>query len=178
LEGVVSSIKSQSNYSNSKGGPNKKGETSSTVVFGGLAVLALVAAAFFAFDLAGPSQAEIAAMVEADVVATQSAAEAVAATEEAAAIAISEAEKCYITPLAQYSNVGVRKSPEVTDKNLIQVLYRGDQIQAIGHNGRTTNVDRWWLVDLGDEEYAWVNSSVVEEITEHSCALLEKVPGS
>jgi hypothetical protein len=31
---------------------------------------------------------------------------------------------------------------------------------------------------LGDEEYAWVNSSVVEEITEYSCALLEKVPGS
>ena len=89
-----------------------------------------------------------------------------------------EAEICTITPLEQYSNVGVRKSPEVTDTNLIRALYRGDELQAIGHNGRTVNVDRWWLVDLGDEEYAWVNSSVVEEITEFSCALLEQVPGS
>lgn len=155
---------------------NKKGETSSTTVFVGLGILALLAAAFFAFDLSGPSQgdaiaeADLAGTVEADVAATVEAAENTAATAEATA--------CYITPLEQYSSVGVRKSPGVAETNLIRALYRGDQLQAIGHNGRTANVDRWWLVDLGDEEYAWVNSSVVEEVTEFSCALLEQVPGS
>ncbi len=149
---------------------NKKGETSSTTVFIGLGILALLAAAFFAFDLPGPSQADVEATVAADVAATTDA--------ETAAAATAEAEICTITPLEQYSNVGVRKSPEVTETNLIRALYRGDELQAIGHNGHTANVDRWWLVDLGDEEYAWVHSSVVEEITEFSCAQLEQVPGS
>ena len=153
---------------------NKKEETSSTTVFVGLGILGLLAAAFFAFDLSGPSPADVAATVDVNVAATAEAAQAAAD----AATATAEAEICTITPLEQYANVGVRKSPEVTDTNLIRALYRGDELQAIGHNGRTANVDRWWLVDLGDEEYAWVNSSVVEEITEHSCALLEQVPGS
>jgi|CXWK01.1.fsa_nt_gi hypothetical protein len=153
---------------------SKKGETSSATVFVGLGVLlSLMAAGFFALNLDGPSQADLAATVEVDVSATRAAAAA-----EEAATATAEAMICTITPLAQYANVGVRKSPEVTETNLIRALYRGDELQAIGHNGRTVNVDRWWLVDLGDEEYAWVNSSVVEEITEFSCALLEQVPGS
>jgi hypothetical protein len=157
-----------------EGDMNKKGETSSTTVFVGLGVLALLAAAFFAFDVGGPTLEDVAATVEVDVAATTGA----AADAAEAAAATAEAETCYITPLEQYSNVGVRRLPEVTETNLIRALYRGDRLQAIGHNGRTANVDRWWLVDLGDEEYAWVNSSVVEEITEFSCALLEQVPGS
>jgi hypothetical protein len=103
------------------------------------------------------------------------------AAQSASATATSIASTCYLEPLPEFANVGIRKSPEVRDDNLIRVLYKGDQIIAIGHNGRTVNVVRWWLVEFWNGEnsvYGWLASSAVKEVTETSCSLLEQVPGS
>lgn len=162
--------------------PTKKKDSMSPVALvsvGGL-LAAVVAFSLFA-NQTGPvsgesietSSAQIADSVAATVTAV------VVASESANATA--DASKCFVTPLEQYPNVGVRRSPEVSDTNLIRALYRGDRIQAVGHNGRTLNVDRWWLVEFlvgEDLTYGWIHSSVVEEISEISCASLSKAPGS
>lgn len=124
-----------------------------------------------------PADAHAAIQVEESVVATVTAVVA----EFEAATATADALACFISPLPQYPNVAVRQSPEVTDTNLIRALYQGDQMRAVGHNGRTLNVDRWWLVEFevgGELTYGWIHSSVVEEISEQACISLTQVPGS
>lgn len=159
---------------NGKANPFKEKESSSKTVYPllGLVVAAIAAYAIF-INPVGFSEVEVEGTVQAQVTA--------AAEEAVQSTATTLSMTCFITPLAQYSSVGVRKTPEVTDDNLIRGLYQGDQMKVAGHNGRTLNVDRWWLVELGegdDVTYAWVHSSVVEEITDQSCALVEQVPGS
>jgi len=159
---------------NGKANPFKEKESSSKTVYPLLVLVVAAVAAYAIFvNPVGFSEVEVEGTVQAQV--TTAAEEAVQSTETTLSMT------CFIAPLSQYSSVGVRKTPEVTDDNLIRALYRGDQMKAVGHNGRTLNVDRWWLVELGqgdDVTYVWVHSSVVEEITDQSCALVEQVPGS
>lgn len=88
-------------------------------------------------------------------------------------------ETCFITPLADYSSVSVRQSPEVADDNFIRGLYRGEQMEVIGHNGGTVDGSRWWLVAYGPEEspiFGWVSSSVVGEVNPGVCSGLTQYP--
>jgi hypothetical protein len=88
-------------------------------------------------------------------------------------------ETCFIEPLADYSSVAVRQSPEVADDNFIRALYRGERIEVIGHNGGTIGGSRWWLVRYGPEEsplFGWVSSSVVGEVNPTVCAGLTQYP--
>jgi hypothetical protein len=89
------------------------------------------------------------------------------------------AETCFITPLAEYSSVSIRQSPEVADDNFIRGLYRGEQIEVIGHNGGTIGSSRWWLVQYGPEDsplFGWVSSSVVGEVNAAVCGALTQYP--
>lgn len=88
-------------------------------------------------------------------------------------------ETCFITPLAEYSSVSIRQSPEVADNNFIRGLYRGEQMEVIGHNGGITGSSRWWLVAYGPEEsplFGWVSSSVVGSINPSVCDGLTQYP--
>lgn len=116
---------------------------------------------------------EVIAIVQAE--ATRAAAASVVATETATA------STCFVEPLSQYSSVWIRKTPAISDENKLRALYAGEQMIAVGHNGRTVNVDRWWLVKYwnGEEEtYGWIASDVVREVTETSCSIVEQIPGS
>jgi hypothetical protein len=89
------------------------------------------------------------------------------------------AETCFVQPLAEYSSVSIRQSPEVADNNFIRALYRGEQIKVIGHDGGEIGSSRWWLVQYGTEDaplFGWVSSSVVGEVNPTVCAALTQYP--
>jgi hypothetical protein len=118
---------------------------------------------------------------EEDVLAIVQAQGTAVAIQNAEATSAAQAIACYIEPVSGYNSVGIRSSPEVRDDNLMRVLYKGERMVAVGHNGRTVNVDRWWLVKFSDgtnEVFGWISSTAVKEISEHSCGLVEQVPGS
>lgn len=83
---------------------------------------------------------------------------------------------CLITPLNHYPSVAIRKSP-IENATYIDTLYQGRQMFVIGHNGGEVNRTRWWLVQVDDNVYGWINSSVVTEIDEVNCMRLKQFPG-
>lgn len=116
------------------------------------------------------TRSEVLAILEA-----HSTAQAQAAIVAATATAMAA---CYVEPAPGYSSINVRSSPQVLDDNRLRFLLAGERLPVVGHNGKTVNVDRWWLVEFdlyGNVVRGWVASDVVTEINEPACMSLQQM---